>query len=106
MPSTGLIISKCCPPRRSGDHSLNWNSDNPLPTTINHYTGYLKADAKTAEEPVTLMKPFGIGSLYDTGLIKEFEMFYCPGFRPQGDSADDKAYKHGRIYLNDRGVLY
>lgn len=96
------------PPQAFWNTSPYWNNYTPLPTTINYHTRYLKASAASNQGPVTLMKPFGIGCLYDSGLVKEFELFYCPGFRPRNNPNDPNytKYRHDSYVHPTTGEYY
>jgi len=48
-------------------------------TTVMYRRDCFKSNAETDEGTVKLLKPFGAGGLYDTGIITDIPMFYCPG---------------------------
>jgi len=52
----------------------------PYYTYVIYWRDCLNANVNTNEGPLTLLKPFGLGGLYNQGLITDHRIFYCPGF--------------------------
>jgi len=77
-------------------------------TYLSYHESYLKPSAPAnGYGPITIMKAFGAGGLYDTGLITEIGTFYCPGllsYPSDSDSHKMSYYIHpvtGEYYTSD-----
>ncbi len=72
-------------------HQAFWNSG-PWTTTTLYHGSFLKANAPTDVGLCFLMKAFGPGSLYDTGILPRQDFFYCPGVAESASNSPPGVY--------------
>jgi len=72
-------------------HQSYWSSGGSTTACV-YQRSLLKANSKTDVGPIRLLKPFGQAGLYDTGIIEEYEIFYCPGVANYNDPTSGMAY--------------
>ncbi len=75
----------------------SYYSSGPWTTTSLYNCRYLKANTTTNTGRCYLMKSFGPGALYDTGIVTQQETFYCPG--PSQPATRDASFDPG-YYTN------
>jgi len=89
------------------------SSTAPWTTYVMYWRQWLNPNVNTnpVEGPLTLLKPFGLGGLYNLGLITDHRIFYCPGFAASAAGLEPEhlyeAYTHpvtGEFYFPGPGA--
>ncbi len=79
LKSMGTGVATYCADSKSMMPYQAWWSSGPWTSCTLYHGHYFKAETTSNAGLIYLLKPFGMAALYDTGIINDQIIFYCPG---------------------------
>ncbi len=105
MRSCGNGVSMYANDYKSRTPMQLWIGNGPWTCTLLYHGSFLKDPYKNVG-PITLCIPFGMGALYDTGIVRDIPMFFCPGNINKNRNNDETTFDPSYYTHPLTGELY